>query len=55
MSMSLISARLKSGMRGFMNKLAEVLGSALAIMFVVVMAALPWVLIALIFKWVLSW
>ena len=40
---------------GVMNKLAEMLGGALAIMFVVVMAALPWVLIALVFKWVFSW
>ena len=40
---------------GVMKSLANVLEWALAIMFVVVMHALPWVLIALVFKWVLSW
>lgn len=45
-------------MKSLVDGLVGVIGAVITlfvIVLAVVMAALPWVLIALIFKWVLSW
>ena len=38
-----------------MNSLTDMVAGALGVVFVLALSALPWILIALVFKWVFSW